>query len=164
MPRVPNRSRVLDRRRIVIHCYFRCFFHCFSLLFAAGGNAGRRAQGRAAQGEIRRSVQRRHCYFIVFNNAAVRERRAQQQRGQHDVRPQIGHALPLRANMLLGILARFGAVLFTMSNSPVSRWRQCVFLARRAGPSALGNRSGRPRRMRIFLAQLLSVVNNKVSS
>ena len=140
---VPNRSRVLDRTS-----------HCYSLLFiviCAGGDAGQSAQSRAAQGEIRRSVQRPHCYFIVINNAAVRGRRARHQAAPHDVHPRGGRALPLRARCWPSILARFGAFLFTMSNSPV-----------RAGPSALRIVSGRPLRMRIFLAQLRYVVNNEV--
>jgi hypothetical protein len=55
--------------------------------------------------------------------------------------------------MLASILARFGAVLFTMSNSPVRALAAMrLACARRAGPSALGIVSGRPLQMRIFLA------------
>jgi len=54
--------------------------------------------------------------------------------------------------MLASILARFGAVLFTMSNSPVRALAAMrLACARRAGPSALGIVSGRPLQMRIFL-------------
>jgi len=82
-------------------------FRCFSLLFARAGTPGKSAQSRAAQGEIRRRVQRPHCYFIVINNAAVRERRAGR--------------VAAPGKMLASILARFGAFHFTMSNSPVRR-------------------------------------------
>ena len=88
--RGPNRSRVLDRTP---HCYsLLCIviFRCFSLLFARAGTPGKSAQSRAAQGEIRRRVQRPHCYFIVINNAAVRERRARHQATPHDIRPRTG--------------------------------------------------------------------------
>jgi hypothetical protein len=82
----------------------------------------------------------------------VRERRAQQQADSTTSAHKAGARCRSGQDAGRIILARFGAVLFTMSNSPVSRWRQCVFLARRAEPSALGNRSGRPPRMRIFIA------------
>jgi hypothetical protein len=36
--------------RVVIHCYFSLFF----IVIGAGGDIGRSAQSRAAQGEIRR--------------------------------------------------------------------------------------------------------------
>ena len=116
-------------RRIVIHCYFSLLF----IVICAGGNAGRSAQSRAAQGEIRRWVQRPHCYFIVINNAAVRERRARRQAARHDVRPQSGRAVPLRAGCWPASSSSGSALSYSRCQTARSvRWRQCVFLARRA--------------------------------
>ena len=139
-------------RRIVIIVII-VIFHCFSLLFARAGTPGESAQSRAAQGEIRRWVQRPHCYFIVINNAAVRERRARRQAARHDVRPQSGRAVPLRAGCWPASSSSGSALSYSRCQTARSvRRRQCVFLRAPRGPSALGIVSGRPLRMRISLA------------
>ena len=102
---------------IVMHCYFSLF----SLLFARAGTPGESAQSRAAQGEIRRRVQRPHCYCIVINNAAVRERRAG--RGCRSGQDAGQHPRPA-----------FGAVYSRCQTARSTRSRQCVSRARRAGP------------------------------
>lgn len=117
--RGPNRSRVLDRTP---HCYsLLCIviFRCFSLLFARAGTPGKSAQSRAAQGEIRRRVQRPHCYCIVINNAAVRERRA-------------GRALPLRARCWPASSPGSALSSSRCQTARSAHSRQCVLLARAA--------------------------------
>jgi hypothetical protein len=72
---------------------FSVVFHCYSR------GRERRAKARKAawrKAKFAARVRRRHCCFIVLNNAAVREA-PHTPTARHDVRPQSGHAVPLWA-------------------------------------------------------------------
>jgi hypothetical protein len=129
-------------RRIVIHCYALLFFvvfHCYS--------RGRERRAKARKAAWRKAkcaalVQRPHCYFIVINNAAVRERRARRQAARHDVRPQSGRAVPLRARCWPASSSSDSALSYSRCQTARSvRRRQCVFLARRADRRPSGSSS-----------------------
>ena len=148
----PNAALLFIIIFIVFHCYLR--------------GRERRAE-RANPCDTRRNSPlgpTPALYFIVINNAAVRERRARHKKRTARRPPTKRARVAAPGKMLASILARFGAVLFTISNSPVrapaARRLPCV---RRAEPSAPGIVSGRPRRMRI-LAQLRYVVNSEVNT
>jgi hypothetical protein len=127
--RVPNRSRVLGRTP---HCYSLLFFIVIHCYLRGRGRRAERTTPRGA-GEMRRWVLRPHCYFIVINNAAVRERRARHQAARHDVRPQSGRAVPLRAGCWPASSSSGSALSYSRCQTARSvRRRQCVFLARRA--------------------------------
>jgi hypothetical protein len=141
--RVPNRSRVLDRTP---HCYSLLFSLFFIVICAGGKRRAKRAKPRGARRNSPLSPTPA-LLFIVINNAAVRERRARHKKRTARRPPTKRARVAAPGKMLASILARFGAVLFTMSNSPVraptARHLPCV---RRAEPSAPGIVSGRPRR------------------
>jgi hypothetical protein len=133
---------------IVMHCYFSLFF----IVIRAGGNAGQK-----------RAAARHKAKFAAGSNAHIvisllltmpRCGSAAHDTKRHRTTSAPGQArVAAPGKMLASILARFGAVLFTMSNSPVRALAAMrLACARRAGPSALGIVSGRPLQMRIFLA------------
>ena len=148
--RVPNRSRVLDRTP---HCYSLLhFFFLFFIVICAGGNAGR--ERTKPRGTRRNSPPGSNARIVISLLLTMpRCGSAAHDTKRHARRPPTGRARAAPGKMLASILARFGAVLFTMSNSPVRALAAMRLpCARRAGPSALRIVSGRPLRMRIFLA------------
>ena len=112
-------------RRIVIHYYF----HCFSLLFARAGNAGQSAQSRAAQGEIRPCVQRRIVISLLLTMPRCGSAAHDTKSGQHDVRPQSGHALPLRARCWPASSPGSALSSSRCQTARSARRRQGIFLA-----------------------------------
>jgi hypothetical protein len=123
--RVANRSRVLDRTP---HCY-SLLFSLFFIVICAGGNAGRSAQIHATQGEIRRSVQRRHCISLLLTMPRCGSAAHDTKSGQHDVRPQSGHALPLRARCWPASSPGSALSSSRCQTARSARRRQGVFLA-----------------------------------
>jgi hypothetical protein len=113
--------------------------HCCSLIFiviCASGDAGRNAQSRAAQGEIRASVQRPHCFSLLLTMPRCGSAAPDTRAAPHGVRHRAA-ARCLSGKMLVSILARFGA---SSSRCQTARSRACAMrlpcaLARNRRPS-----------------------------
>jgi hypothetical protein len=130
----------------------------FALLFAllfiaicAGGEAARSAQSRAAQGEFAPRSNSRIVISLLLTmpwcGSAAHDTK------RHRTTSAAGRArVASPGKMLASILARFGGIPLHDVKQPGLALAQCVVLARRAGPSALGIVSGRPLRMRIFVS------------
>jgi hypothetical protein len=129
--RVPNRSRVLDRTP---HCYSLLFSLFFIVICAGGKRRAKRAKPRGARRNSPLSPTPA-LLFIVINNAAVRERRAQQQ------------ADSTTSAHKSGTRCRSGQKCFPAS-SPGSApsYSRCQTARSRAGGNASSLRAARDRR------------------
>jgi hypothetical protein len=117
---------------IVIFVVFFIVLHCYLRRAGTPGAARKAARHKAKFAPL---VQRRHCYFIVINNAAVRERRAQQQ------------ADSTTSAHKSGTRCRSGQKCFPAS-SPGSApsYSRCQTARSRAGGNASSLRAARDRR------------------